>query len=52
VDVGVALPNAVPGTSGEAAKAAWREAGRDDEPHLMALAYFSLGERAEQDAPR
>jgi len=31
-------------------KAAWSEAGREGEPHLMALAYFSLGDRAEQDA--
>ncbi len=34
----------------EKARAAWSEAGRDDEPHVMALAYFSLGDRAEQDA--
>ena len=33
----------------EKARAAWREAGREGEPHIMALAYFSLGERAEQD---
>jgi alkanesulfonate monooxygenase SsuD/methylene tetrahydromethanopterin reductase-like flavin-dependent oxidoreductase (luciferase family) len=33
----------------ERAKAAWEEAGRDDAPHLQALAYFSLGERAEED---
>lgn len=33
----------------EKAKAAWSDAGRDGDPHLMALAYFSLGERAEQD---
>ncbi len=31
------------------ARAAWREAGREGEPHIMALAYFSLGERAEED---
>jgi alkanesulfonate monooxygenase SsuD/methylene tetrahydromethanopterin reductase-like flavin-dependent oxidoreductase (luciferase family) len=31
------------------ARAAWAEAGRDGEPHLMALAYFSLGERVEED---
>lgn len=31
------------------ARAAWSEAGRDGEPHMMALAYFSLGERAEED---
>ena len=34
----------------EKAKAAWSDAGRNGEPHLMALAYFSLGERAEEDA--
>lgn len=33
----------------EKAKAAWSEAGREGSPHIMALAYFSLGERAEQD---
>jgi alkanesulfonate monooxygenase SsuD/methylene tetrahydromethanopterin reductase-like flavin-dependent oxidoreductase (luciferase family) len=33
----------------EKAKAAWKDAGRDGEPHIMALAYFSLGERAEED---
>jgi alkanesulfonate monooxygenase SsuD/methylene tetrahydromethanopterin reductase-like flavin-dependent oxidoreductase (luciferase family) len=33
----------------EKARAAWREAGREGEPHIMALAYFSLGERAEED---
>jgi alkanesulfonate monooxygenase SsuD/methylene tetrahydromethanopterin reductase-like flavin-dependent oxidoreductase (luciferase family) len=33
----------------ERARAAWNEAGRDGVPHLMALAYFSLGERAEED---
>jgi alkanesulfonate monooxygenase SsuD/methylene tetrahydromethanopterin reductase-like flavin-dependent oxidoreductase (luciferase family) len=31
-------------------KAAWAEAGRDDEPRTMALAYFSLGDRAEEEA--
>lgn len=33
----------------ERAKAAWREAGREGKPHVMALAYFSLGGRAEQN---
>jgi len=33
----------------EKARAAWREGGREGEPHIMALAYFSLGDRAEQD---
>ncbi len=33
-----------------ATREAWAVAGREGEPHLMALAYFSLGERAEQDA--
>jgi alkanesulfonate monooxygenase SsuD/methylene tetrahydromethanopterin reductase-like flavin-dependent oxidoreductase (luciferase family) len=32
------------------AKAAWSEAGRDGEPRTAALAYFSLGDRAEEDA--
>src|SRR6185295_27663 len=32
------------------AKAAWAEAGRDGGPRTMALAYFSLGDRAEQEA--
>lgn len=34
------------------AKAAWSEAGRSGEPRTMALAYFSLGEKAEEDAAR
>jgi len=34
----------------EKTKAAWSEAGRDDEPRSMALAYFSLGDRAEEEA--
>jgi alkanesulfonate monooxygenase SsuD/methylene tetrahydromethanopterin reductase-like flavin-dependent oxidoreductase (luciferase family) len=33
----------------ESARAAWRDAGRDGAPHLMALAYFSLGDRAAED---
>jgi alkanesulfonate monooxygenase SsuD/methylene tetrahydromethanopterin reductase-like flavin-dependent oxidoreductase (luciferase family) len=33
----------------EKARGAWREAGREGEPHIMALAYFSLGERAEEN---
>jgi alkanesulfonate monooxygenase SsuD/methylene tetrahydromethanopterin reductase-like flavin-dependent oxidoreductase (luciferase family) len=33
----------------EKARAAWSEAGREGAPHLMALAYFSLGDRAEED---
>jgi alkanesulfonate monooxygenase SsuD/methylene tetrahydromethanopterin reductase-like flavin-dependent oxidoreductase (luciferase family) len=32
------------------ARTAWSEAGREGEPRTMALAYFSLGERAEEDA--
>lgn len=33
------------------AKAAWAEAGRDgQQPRTMALAYFALGDRAEEDA--
>jgi alkanesulfonate monooxygenase SsuD/methylene tetrahydromethanopterin reductase-like flavin-dependent oxidoreductase (luciferase family) len=33
----------------ESARAAWSDAGREGEPHLMALAYFSLGDRADED---
>ncbi|HEY7949838.1 MAG TPA: LLM class flavin-dependent oxidoreductase [Solirubrobacterales bacterium] len=32
------------------AKAAWAEAGRQGKPRTMALAYFSLGDEAEEDA--
>lgn len=32
------------------AKAAWAEAGRKGEPRLMGLAYYSLGERGEEEA--
>jgi alkanesulfonate monooxygenase SsuD/methylene tetrahydromethanopterin reductase-like flavin-dependent oxidoreductase (luciferase family) len=32
------------------AKAAWAKAGREGEPRLMGLAYYSLGERAEEEA--
>lgn len=34
----------------EKAKAAWSAAGREGEPRLMGLAYYSLGERAEEEA--
>ncbi len=34
----------------EKARTAWAEAGRDGEPRTKALAYYSLGERAEEDA--
>jgi alkanesulfonate monooxygenase SsuD/methylene tetrahydromethanopterin reductase-like flavin-dependent oxidoreductase (luciferase family) len=34
----------------ERAVTAWREAGRDGEPRTMALLYFSLGERPEEQA--
>ena len=34
----------------EKLSAAWAEAGREGKPRTMALAYFSLGERAEEDA--
>jgi alkanesulfonate monooxygenase SsuD/methylene tetrahydromethanopterin reductase-like flavin-dependent oxidoreductase (luciferase family) len=30
--------------------AAWREAGREGEPKIMGLAYYSLGDRAEENA--
>src|SRR3954452_12083394 len=32
------------------AKAAWSAAGREGEPRLMGLAYYSLGDRAEEEA--
>lgn len=32
------------------AKAAWAEAGRNGQPRTMALAYYSLGDRAEEEA--
>ncbi len=38
------------GVGSEKTKAAWSAAGREGEPSTMALAYFSLGERAEEDA--
>jgi alkanesulfonate monooxygenase SsuD/methylene tetrahydromethanopterin reductase-like flavin-dependent oxidoreductase (luciferase family) len=34
----------------EKAKAAWAEAGREGQPRLMGLAYYSLGEDAEAEA--
>jgi len=34
----------------EKAKAAWSETGREGEPRTAALAYFSLGDRAEKNA--
>jgi alkanesulfonate monooxygenase SsuD/methylene tetrahydromethanopterin reductase-like flavin-dependent oxidoreductase (luciferase family) len=34
----------------EKARAAWVQAGRDGQPRTMALAYFSLGDRADEDA--
>jgi alkanesulfonate monooxygenase SsuD/methylene tetrahydromethanopterin reductase-like flavin-dependent oxidoreductase (luciferase family) len=37
-------------SSRAAAVDAWREAGRDGDPRCMALLYFSLGDRAEEDA--
>jgi alkanesulfonate monooxygenase SsuD/methylene tetrahydromethanopterin reductase-like flavin-dependent oxidoreductase (luciferase family) len=34
----------------EKARTAWNEAGREGAPRTMGLAYFSLGDRAEEDA--
>jgi alkanesulfonate monooxygenase SsuD/methylene tetrahydromethanopterin reductase-like flavin-dependent oxidoreductase (luciferase family) len=34
----------------EKTRGAWSEAGRDEQPHTKALAYFSLGDRAEEEA--
>jgi alkanesulfonate monooxygenase SsuD/methylene tetrahydromethanopterin reductase-like flavin-dependent oxidoreductase (luciferase family) len=34
----------------EKVRAAWKEEGREGEPHIAGLAYFSLGEEAEENA--
>jgi alkanesulfonate monooxygenase SsuD/methylene tetrahydromethanopterin reductase-like flavin-dependent oxidoreductase (luciferase family) len=34
----------------ERVRAAWSDAGRSGEPHLMSLAYFALGDRAQEAA--
>jgi alkanesulfonate monooxygenase SsuD/methylene tetrahydromethanopterin reductase-like flavin-dependent oxidoreductase (luciferase family) len=39
-------------TGADQARRAWREAGREGEPHLAAIAYASLGEDAEAHARR
>jgi alkanesulfonate monooxygenase SsuD/methylene tetrahydromethanopterin reductase-like flavin-dependent oxidoreductase (luciferase family) len=33
-------------------EAAWKAAGRDGAPRIMALAYYALGDSAQQDADR
>jgi alkanesulfonate monooxygenase SsuD/methylene tetrahydromethanopterin reductase-like flavin-dependent oxidoreductase (luciferase family) len=38
------------GALGKKLDAAWSQAGREGSPRKMALAYFSLGDRAEEDA--
>jgi alkanesulfonate monooxygenase SsuD/methylene tetrahydromethanopterin reductase-like flavin-dependent oxidoreductase (luciferase family) len=38
------------GPQAEQVRAAWKEAGRDGEPRLAALNYFSLGDEAEADS--
>ena len=38
------------GQAREAVRAAWKDAGRDGEPRTMALFYFSLGDRAAEEA--
>ena len=38
------------GRRAERVRTAWREAGREDEPRLTALAYFALGPTAADDA--
>jgi alkanesulfonate monooxygenase SsuD/methylene tetrahydromethanopterin reductase-like flavin-dependent oxidoreductase (luciferase family) len=42
--VGAALPPAMTAPSFEAARLAWKEAGRDGSPKLVVLAYFALGD--------
>src|SRR6266581_96050 len=46
---GGAPPDQV-GPFAERVRAAWRDAGRADEPRLAALNYFSLGDDAEEDS--
>lgn len=46
---GGAPPSEYPGLVAKL-KDAWSQAGREGEPHRMGLAYFSLGERAAEDA--
>jgi alkanesulfonate monooxygenase SsuD/methylene tetrahydromethanopterin reductase-like flavin-dependent oxidoreductase (luciferase family) len=42
--VGPSVPAAMVATSFEHARTAWRKAGRDGEPHQVAIAYFALGD--------
>ncbi|MFI5930858.1 LLM class flavin-dependent oxidoreductase [Actinoplanes sp. NPDC051494] len=42
--VAPSLPAAMIGDTFDAARAAWREAGRDGEPRLVAIAYVALGD--------
>jgi alkanesulfonate monooxygenase SsuD/methylene tetrahydromethanopterin reductase-like flavin-dependent oxidoreductase (luciferase family) len=42
--IGGSLPTAMTAPSFEAAKRAWREAGREGAPKLLVLAYFALGD--------
>ena len=41
--IGGSVPPSMVSGSFDAARAAWREAGRDGEPRLIAIAYFGLG---------
>jgi hypothetical protein len=54
VDLAIGLPNTVPGATGnqwrQGFEAAWSRSGRSEQPRNAALAYFSLGDRAEEDA--
>lgn len=42
--IGGSVPAPMVGQSFDAARAAWREAGREGEPRLVGLAYFTLGD--------
>jgi alkanesulfonate monooxygenase SsuD/methylene tetrahydromethanopterin reductase-like flavin-dependent oxidoreductase (luciferase family) len=42
--IGGSVPAAMVAGSFDAARAAWKEAGRDGEPRLIAIAYFGLGD--------
>ena len=44
------LPPELFAQAAEAVRAAWREAGREDSPRMMALAYFGLGPTGVEDA--
>ncbi|PRY31674.1 LLM class flavin-dependent oxidoreductase [Umezawaea tangerina] len=42
--IGASMPASMVAQSFDGARAAWREAGREGEPRLVAIAYFALGD--------